>query len=228
MNAPIYMVGGAKGGVGKSMVIMAMLDYFMETGEKIYFIETDTSNPDTWKTYNEEVTSELVDLDEADGWIQLVNVCNEHPSNTVVINTAARNSDKVTQFGATLGGTLAELDRQLIVPWVINRQRDSIELLIKFRSAIPEAKIHVLRNNYFGPEAKFTLYNGSDTKKQIEAKELGGKSLNFPDLSDLVSDDLYNKRMSIAKAMKELPIGNRAELGRWRTLAHAVIKEVLA
>ena len=226
MNAPIYMVGGAKGGVGKSMVIMAMLDYLLETGQKVFFVETDTANPDAWKTYSGEVESILIDLDESDGWIQLVNACNEHPGHTIVVNTAARNSDRVSQFGATLGGMLGELGRDLVVPWVINRQRDSLELLKKFMDAMPEAKIHVVRNNYFGAEPKFALYNGTDLRRQIESA--GGKSLNFPDLSDLVSDDLYNKRMSIARASKELPIGNRAELGRWRPLAHKVIQEILA
>jgi hypothetical protein len=71
-----------------------------------------------------------------------------------------------------------------------------------------------VRNGYFGDEAKFELYNGSKTREAIE--ERGGLSMTFPDLADRVSDDLYSKRMSIAVAAQELPIGNRAELNRWR------------
>jgi hypothetical protein len=34
-------------------------------------------------------------------------------------------------------------------------------------------------------------------------------------MADRVSDDLYSKRLSIARAMVDLPLGNRAELRRW-------------
>jgi hypothetical protein len=58
------------------------------------------------------------------------------------------------------------------------------------------------------------LYNGSKLRTAIE--ERGGKSVTFPDLADRVSDDLYSKRISIAAALKEFPLGNWAELSRWR------------
>ena len=80
--------------------------------------------------------------------------------------------------------------------------------------AIPNAVIHVVRNGYFGDEKKFELYNGSKVRTLVE--ERGGKSITFPDLADRVSDDLYSKRLTIAAASRELPIGNRAELSRWR------------
>ena len=49
----------------------------------------------------------------------------------------------------------------------------------------------------------------------------------LPDLADRVSDDLYSKRLSISRAMTELPIGNRAELARWRREAARMIGEVI-
>jgi CO dehydrogenase nickel-insertion accessory protein CooC1 len=39
-------VGGSKGGVGKAMVTMAILDHLMEMGQRPLSIESDTSNPD--------------------------------------------------------------------------------------------------------------------------------------------------------------------------------------
>jgi hypothetical protein len=55
-----------------------------------------------------------------------------------------------------------------------------------------------------------------EAKLRKEVEERGGQSVTFPDLADRVSDDLYSKRLSIAKASTELPLGNRAELLRWR------------
>ena len=224
MAKSIYLVGGSKGGVGKSLVTMALVDYLQGRGESILLIESDTSNPDVWKAYNESTPSELVNLDEADGWIHLVNLCDSMPDSVAVINTAARNSNGVSAYGETLNGTLAELKRKLVTLWVINRQRDSLELLKGYMDAIPNAAIHVVRNGHFGEEKKFELYNGSKLRTAVE--ERGGQSVTFPDMADRVSDDIYSKRMSIAEALKELPIGNRAELTRWRNEVKKVLEAV--
>jgi hypothetical protein len=225
MAKKIFLIGGSKGGVGKSMVSMALIDFLQEQGENILLIESDTSNPDVWKNYGECVETHLLDLDEADGWIQLVNLCDSKPESVVVINTAARNNQGVSAYGATLNSTLAELKRDLVTLWVINRQRDSLELLKEYMDAIPDSMLHVVRNGYFGEEKKFELYNGSKIRTAVEAR--GGLSLNFPDLADRVSDDLYSKRLSIAKALKELPIGNRAELTRWKTEVKKTLEAVI-
>ena len=117
MAKKIYLIGGSKGGVGKSMVSMAILDYLQEQGESVLLIESDTSNSDVWKTYQDSVEAELVDLDDADGWIHLVNLCDSKPECIVVINTAARNNEGVSAYGNTLNNTLTELKRDLVTLW---------------------------------------------------------------------------------------------------------------
>jgi len=225
MTKPIYIAGGSKGGVGKSFVCVGKVDTLLARDEKVLLIESDTSNPDVWKMYKGEVKAELIDLDDADGWIDLVNVCDQNPDHCVVVNTAARNNRGVTAYGQTLNSTLGELKRQLVTFWVINRQRDSLELLREYMDALPSSTIHVVRNGYFGEERKFELYNGSQIKKSVE--EGGGKSLTYPDLADRVSDDLYSRRLSVTTAIKELPLGNRAELSRWRADVHNVLGAAL-
>ena len=84
----IFWIGGSKGGVGKSAVSMALLDYLGELCPLL--VETDTANPDVAKAYGNVVRTELLDLDESDGWIELINLCAEH-SGPVVINSAARS-----------------------------------------------------------------------------------------------------------------------------------------
>lgn len=224
MDKPIYIVGGSKGGVGKSMIATALIDHLQEHGESVFLIESDTSNPDVWKAHRETLQNALIDLDKADGWVDLINVCDGNPGCTVVVNTAARNNAGVTRYGTTLESSLGDLKRNLVTLWVINRQRDSIELLKSYAEAISSGSLHVVRNGYFGDEQKFELYNGSKTRAAIE--ERGGKSITFPDLADRVSDDLYSRRLSIEEALKTLPIGNRAELIRWRKEMRKVLAEV--
>jgi hypothetical protein len=221
----IYWIGGSKGGVGKSMVAMATIDVLRKRGEDVFLLDSDGSNPDCWKAYREHVPTELTDLDRGDGWIHLINVCEAQKERTVVINTAARNNGAVTQFGSTLDGALEELGRQLVALWVINRQRDSVELLKEFMEAMPRAEVHVVRNGYFGDERQFELYGSSKVRAEVESR--GGKSVTFPGLADRVADDLYTKRLAIAVAAQSLPVGNRAELGRWRGEVQRVLGEVL-
>lgn len=221
MAKTICIVGGGKGGVGKTVVSIGAIDTLLAAGETPLLIEADTSNPDVWKMYKDELKCELIDLDDANGWIDFINVCDRNPESLIIVNTAARNNRGVAAYGATLSATLGELDRELTTLWVINRQRDSLELLSGFMADLAGSRIHVVRNTYYGAEEKFELYNHSKLRTQVEAA--GGKSLSFPDLADRVSDDLYSKRLSVRAAMKSLPLGNRAELTRWRLEVHKVL-----
>jgi hypothetical protein len=222
----IYWIGGSKGGVGKSMMTFAVLDYLVDRGDKILLVDCDTSNPDVWRAYREVVPTELVNLDEIDGWIHLVNTCEARRGSIVVVNTAARNNVSVKRFGQTLCGSLDELGVKLVALWVINRQRDSLDLLKEFLDAVPMADVHVVRNGYFGEEGKFELYNTSGVRTMVENR--GGKSLTLPNLADRVADDIYTKRLPISAAAKTLPIGNRAELGRWLGEARKALAEVVS
>jgi CO dehydrogenase nickel-insertion accessory protein CooC1 len=222
----IYWIGGSKGGVGKSMMTVVTLDYLLERGEKVLLVECDTSNPDVWKTYGKQIEGELVDLDEADGWIRLVNACDANRNRVVVVNTAARNNVGVSHYGRTLEASLDELDAKLVAFWMINRQRDSLELLVEFMEAMPNADVHVVRNGYFGDEGKFELYNGSEVRKSVEGR--GGYSVTLPDLADRVADDISSQRLTLSDAAKTLPIGNRAELGRWRAEVRKVLARVVS
>jgi hypothetical protein len=228
MNASIYYVGGCKGGVGKSHFTFALLDYLMERQTAVLLLETDTANPDVWKAHqpyeNDALVCKLANLDEAEGWIELVNYCEENPGHVAVINSAARSNEGMEKYGEMLKETLGELQRELTAFWIINRQRDSVELLRAFLEAFPEARVHVCRNLYFGEVEKFELYNSSKSRKAIEQK---GLTLDFPDLADRVADKLYSGRQSVQKALSILPIGDRAELKRWRARYGEMFKRAL-
>jgi hypothetical protein len=225
MSKALILVGGGKGGVGKSLFAMAVVDFLESTKEAPFLIETDTSVPDVFKTYRETIEGELVNLDEREGWIELVNLIESRPESTIVINTGARNQTGITNFGRTLRKALPELKRKLGVFWLIDRKRESLELLSDFSEALPEAEVHVVRNMYLGAENKFELYNGSNMRAAIE--RAGGKSLNFPELADRVTDAMNKGRLTIAKACKELSFGDRIEVERWRDECREMLVEAI-
>jgi hypothetical protein len=143
----------------------------------------------------------------------------------VVINTGARNQTGISNFGKTLRKALRKLNRKLVVFWLIDRKRESLELLADFQEAIPDAEMHVVRNMYLGSEKKFELYNGSKMKIAIEKN--GGRSLNFPEVADRVTDAMNKGRLTIGKAVTELSLGDRMELERWRDECSSMLSEVI-
>ena len=142
------------------------------------------------------------------------------------INTGARNQTGINNFGKTLSKALPQLKRKLVVLWAIDRKRESLELLSDFLEVIPDAEVHVVRNMYLGTEKKFELYNGSKMRAAIETN--GGRSLNFPELADRVTDSMNKGRLTIAKAAAELSLGDRMELERWREECKTMLSEVIS
>lgn len=210
---PIIMVSGSKGGVGKSLVSMSVLDLI---GVAATLIETDTSNPDVAKAYASTNAMQAINLDERAGWIDLVNLADATEA-PLVINGAARSVDGLKN-ATILGGALEELGRELIVLFVMSRTRDSLELLADHRDILPAsvAKTWAVLNSYFGTPEKFTRYMDSNQRREIEAQT---GTLVFPDLADRVVDQLNHERLTIAKAAEIMTIGNRMELQRWRKAA---------
>jgi len=217
MTNPIFLVGGGKGGVGKSMLSMALLDYLRAAENAPLLIETDTSAPDVWKAYKNDVDSNCIDLEQKDGWLELLDILDRNAGTATVINTKAANQVGLRKFGGMLTEALRQQKRKLVTLWVIDRKRDGLELLSGFVETLAKderVEVHVIRNLYWGDEAKFDMYNGSQLRKEIEGR--GGRTLNFPDVADRVAEAINRERMPIHKAREELPFGSRVELCRWQ------------
>lgn len=223
----IFHITGFKGGVGKSLVSMSLVDALRQDNIDCLLIDADTSNADVYKCYHNTITCKDIDLDIAEGWIDLVNLCDddENKNHSIVINGAARNNTGVINYSNILVSALPELKRNLITFFVINTERDSVELLLDYCEALPGQIIHVVRNTFFGDERYFEDYNKSNIRKDIEKS--GGLSLNFDKLAKRVSSELYSGRKPIETASVGMPLGNRAELIRWRSLCKSMFDEVL-
>jgi cellulose biosynthesis protein BcsQ len=166
----VIFVSGSKGGVGKTIVTMSLVNYLTERGEMVLLVDADTTNPDVGKAYGKTVETVYINLDEKDGWMDLANLLAEHPNNIVVINTPARSGEGVRLYGTLLTESMEELGRKLVTLWVINSQRDSLQLLKDHLDTVHSGTTHVLRNLYHGPERKFELYNGSKIRATVEAQ----------------------------------------------------------
>ena len=87
-------------------------------------------------------------------------------------------------------------------------------LLKRFLPSIPTATVHVLRNLYFGDSEKFEL--PATNPRSAKPSKARRPVVGFPDLADRVADDLISRRLSVARALRELPRqpGRTATLGK--------------
>jgi hypothetical protein len=158
-NTTIHYIGGSKGGVGKSLFSFALTDYLLNQKRNVLLVDTDTDNPDVFKAHDTlefpNMFCMMNSLDDADGWAELLDTVQRYPAHTAVINAAARTKTSTASYGEIMRGALREMQRELAVFWIINRQRDSIELLHSFQQAFPDTVIHVCRNLHFGEPERF-------------------------------------------------------------------------
>jgi hypothetical protein len=217
----IIVVGGGKGGVGKSMVTMAGVDALRSSAHETIYVETDDSNPDVYKAVEKEVPSEICNLDDEAGYVRLGGIIESHTEAYIVINTAARATDSLIKHSGILHDVAHELNRELVMVWPVNRQRDSLELLRQFLDGSePYSAVFGLLNTYFGPAEKFTRYLSSKLKDRVTG------TITFPELNDLVADKLTDNRLATWNADEKLTIAERSVLRRFRDASRAALQPV--
>ena len=212
-KATIYISGGGKGGVGKTMCSIALVDWLFnnDSNNAATLIESDNSNPDAFKVYEttQEVTKKVINLDTQNGWIALMN---EMPvwaesAQQVVINTAARATSAIqANMNDFLTGA-KELGIDMRMIWVINRQHDSLSLINNLLKTV-EINTTIVKNLYFGEPDKFILFDKSELKKKV-------KTIELPDLNDEVADKIYIERLPLHTTAK-FQFGERIALQRFR------------
>jgi hypothetical protein len=221
------MVGGCKGGCGKSMFAMALADYLGESRRGYLLIDGDAANPDVFAAY-EGTAPRLrkIRLDASDGWKDLVAETESTGDDfQVIVNTPPNNGDAVARFGGILTGSLELLNRELLTFWVVNAQRDGLDMLGSYLDAVPGSPVHVVKNLFFGGARDFRLCDGSAAFAEAAAR--GGKSVFLPVMASRLAGLVYNGRLSIAKALRKASLTDRGELRRWRREAAAMFQELL-
>lgn len=245
-NRKLIVIGGGKGGVGKSIGTQAVVDTILHGGgtpvdpDTVLVLETDTSNPDVSKVYakiakeGDAVTRTRVTgapivkdiaLDDETGFIQVGNMLEELDVRTqyVVVNSAARATANFVRYEAMLRDVADQCDMQCSMLWFINRQRDSLELLKDWLDAVEATSWATIavKNTYFGGPDKFLRFDNGNLKGRADATVI------FPELNDLVADKLVGERLGLWNADSRLMIAERSALARFREAAHAALAKVV-
>lgn len=224
MTKVIY-VGGGKGGVGKSLVSMAVIDWLRHRGQEVMLVEGDVANPDAYKCYQNLIEVRTCEFDVEDGWNDLGDLAEQNRDQVIVVNSGARVIEGVRRYGHVLEDCAKAGVIDLLVLWPINRLRDSIGALKDFRSVISTGKLGVIRNLYFGPEHKFTRWH--DSKYAQDLIQSGARIANLDELSDRIVDKIYDSRMPIEDIVQDGGVVDRSNITNWRGKAHAMLASLV-
>jgi hypothetical protein len=227
----IFYVGGGKGGVGKSVVSITLIQFLIDKfgdGKSIHLIETDESNPDVGRIYKGKIPVSNVILDEDEkGWILMAGIIESSSDTLFVINSAARSNMGIRKNGRDFTAVLesGKIPYDLVTLWPLNRQRDSVSLLEDFLSHISFGSVYPVLNKYFGELDDFTLYAKYFGESKL-LRDRVTKNLAFPALADIIADDFYTGGKTIPETVDSLGAFAGQSFLSWRNQVYEMFGEM--
>jgi len=179
----IHLIGGEKGGVGKSMVARLLAQYFIDHQIPFVGFDTDRSHGSLLRFYADFASPALVDRYEA--LDSIVEAAVEQPGRRVLVDLAAQTHEPLVKWMDESGVLdMADLSGIALYHWhVMDSGRDSVDLLEKLLDRFGQRMNYVLvRNQLRGDD-----FGQLERSGQLErAKGLGAKVVDLKRLHDAV------------------------------------------
>jgi len=220
----IHLIGGEKGGVGKSMVARILAQYFIDHQWPFVGFDTDRSHGALLRFYADYASSALADRYEA--LDRIVEAAVEQPGRRVLVDLAAQTHEPLVRWMDESGVLdMADLSGIALFYWhVMDSGRDSVDLLERLLDRFGQRVQYVLvRNQLRGDD--FGLL---DRSGQLDrARGLGAKVIDLRRLHDSVVQKIDSRNASFWAARNGggaidgpgLGLMERQRLKMW--LAHA-------
>jgi hypothetical protein len=127
----IHLIGGEKGGVGKSMVSRLLAQHFIDHQQPFVGYDTDRSHGSLLRFYTDYASPALADRYEA--LDQIIESAVEQPGRRVLVDLAAQTHEPLVKWMDESGVLdMADLSGLVLQYWhVMDSGRDSVDLLEK-------------------------------------------------------------------------------------------------
>jgi len=223
-QSKIHLVGGEKGGVGKSMVARLLAQYFIDHAMPFVGYDTDRSHGALLRYYTGYASPVLADRYEA--LDAIVESAAEQPGRRVLVDLAAQTHAPLVKWMDESGVLdLAELNGMAIHYWhVMDSGRDSVDLLARLLDQFGARLRYVLVKNQLRGD-DFSLVEKSG--EQARAVAFGARVITLKHLHDPVVQkiDAANASFWAARNVTDksgpgLGMMERQRLKMW--LAHAM------
>jgi hypothetical protein len=219
----IHLIGGEKGGVGKSMVARLLAQHFIDQGWPFIGYDTDRSHGSLMRFYADYTSPVTVERYEA--LDRIVEAAVEQPGRRVLVDLAAQTHEPLVKWMDESGVLdMADLSDIALQYWhVMDAGRDSVDLLARLLDRFGQRLRYVLVKNQLRGD-DFSLLERSG---QLErAVGLGAQVITLKKLHDAVVQkiDARNASFWLAKHggsvdAPALGLMERQRLKLW--LAHA-------
>ena len=229
-QSKIHLIGGEKGGVGKSMVARLLAQYFIDHEMPFIGFDTDRSHGALLRYYAGYASPVLADRYEA--MDAIVEAAAEQPGRRVLVDLAAQTHAPLVQWMEESGVLdLADVSGMSVYYWhVMDAGRDSVDLLAKLLDQFG-ARLHyvLVRNQLRGDD--FSQLDKSG--EQGRAIALGAQVITFKHLHDPVVNKIDAANASFWAAKNNtgrdgpgLGLMERQRLKMWLGHAMAEIDKV--
>jgi len=226
----IHLIGGEKGGVGKSMVARLLAQHFIDGHIPFVGFDTDRSHGALLRFYADFASPALVDRYEALDTI--VEAAVEQPGRRVLVDLAAQTHEPLVRWMEESGVLdMADLSGIALYHWhVMDSGRDSVDLLERLLDRFGQRVHYVLvRNHLRGDD--FTQLERSG---QLErALGLGADVVDIKRLHDAVVQKIDARNASFWSARNNTAIDGpglglmeRQRLKLWLSHAFGQIAKV--
>ena len=193
----IHLIGGEKGGVGKSMVARLLAQYFIDHELPFIGFDTDRSHGALLRFYPEHASAALVDSFEA--LDKIVEAAVEVPGRRVLVDLAAQTHAPIVKWMDESGVLdMADLSGLAVHYWhVMDAGRDSVDLLRRLLDGFGQRVRYVIVKNQLRGD-DFSL---AERSGEIErALGLGAQVIALKRLHEGVSNKIDARDASFRSA----------------------------
>lgn len=228
--AMIHLVGGEKGGVGKSVVSRVLAQYLIDHSVEFQGFDTDRSHGSLLRFYTDYASPVVVDRYESLDLI--VEAAVSSPEKRVLVDLAAQTHDALVKWMDESGVLEMAGESGLWIKYwhVMDSGKDSVDLLKKLFDRFGSRLNYVIVLNQLRGDS-FDLFEQSEEKKR--ANELNAKVITLRKLHDTVINkiDAISASFWAAKNRSEtnpsgLGILERQRVKMWLNNAYEQLDQV--
>jgi hypothetical protein len=213
MTTNIHLIGGEKGGVGKSLVARILAQYMIDKELPFLGFDTDRSHGALMRFYAGYASPILVDRYEA--LDSIIEAAVEQPGRRILVDLAAQTHDPLVKWMDDAGvvNLADEMGLDLYYWHVMDSGKDSVDLLKKLLDRFGTGLKYVLvRNQVRGNDFSVLEQSG----EQARAQALGAKIVSVKRLHEGVINKIDSGSSSFWKAKTSEKDGGLGLMDRQR------------
>lgn len=158
MDKVVWLVGGNKGGAGKSVVAKVLVEWLREQAVPITIVDGDKRTPDVAAVFNGTLPTMQFDLHEDAGWAYYSDyLCQNSLEGHIVTNLPDGINDRAIRFFERFAMLAQGYGYQVKVLFVMNTLPDGLNLFARLVQSFPD--IIPVKNLHFGREAEFAHFD---------------------------------------------------------------------